>query len=112
MKLVVAFVRPEALERIAARLAASGVRGMTVSEARGFGRQSGREVTHRGPEDEVSLVPKLRVEVLVPDDLAGGAVRAIEASARTGEVGDGKVMVLPVEEAVRIRTGERGVDAV
>lgn len=112
MKLVVAFVRPTALEAIAARLQASGVRGMTVSEAKGFGRQSGRNETHRGPEDEVTLVPKLRVEVLVPDELVGGAVRAIEAAARTGEVGDGKVMVLGVEEALRIRTGERGADAV
>lgn len=112
MKLVVAFVRPGALERISVRLGASGVQGMTVSEARGFGRQSGRSEVHLGAEDEVTLVPKLRVEVLVPDELAGGAVRAIEEAARTGEVGDGKVMVLPVEEAVRIRTGERGSDAV
>jgi nitrogen regulatory protein P-II 1 len=84
---------------------------MSVSEIRGFGRQGGQTEVYRGAEYTVDFVPKMRLEVIVDDEIVGAVVRAIESSARTGEIGDGKVAVLPVEDVVRIRTGERGVDA-
>jgi nitrogen regulatory protein PII len=85
---------------------------MTTSDVEGFGRQSGQTEVYRGAEYEVEFVPKVRIEVLVPDELADTAVETIERAAHTGEIGDGKIAVLPVEAAVRIRTGERGPDAV
>lgn len=85
---------------------------MSVSDISGFGRQSGQTEVYRGAEYEVEFVPKIRLEILVPDDLTADAVAAIESAAHTGEIGDGKIAVLPVEDAVRIRTGERGADAV
>jgi len=111
MKLVIAFIKPFKLDDVKERLRALGVNGMSISEIRGFGRQGGQTEVYRGAEYTVDFVPKLRLEVLVDNDLTGAVVRAIEESARTGEIGDGKVAVLPVDDVVRIRTGERGIDA-
>lgn len=112
MKLVIAFIKPFLLDDVKDRLRSLGVTGMTVSEVRGFGRQSGQTEIYRGAEYQVDFVPKVKIEVLVAAELAGAVVRAIEEGARTGEIGDGKIAVLDVEEVVRIRTGERGMDAV
>lgn len=112
MKLVIAFIKPFLLDDVKDRLRSLGVTGMTVSEVRGFGRQSGQTEMYRGAEYRVDFVPKVKIEVLVAAELAGAVVRAIEEGARTGEIGDGKIAVLDVEEVVRIRTGERGMDAV
>lgn len=111
MKLVIAFIKPFKLEEVKERLRALGVAGMSVTEVRGFGRQSGQTEVYRGAEYQVEFVPKVKLEVLVSTEMAGPVVRAIEESARTGEIGDGKVAVLSVDEVVRIRTGERGIDA-
>lgn len=111
MKLVIAFVKPFKLDEIRDELKAAGTTGMSVSEVRGFGRQSGQTEVYRGAEYEVDFVPKVRIEVLVADDQAGEVVEVIRRTAYTGEIGDGKIGVLPVEDVVRIRTGERGDDA-
>ena len=111
MKLVIAFIKPYKLDEVKERLRSLGVTGLSVTEIRGFGRQAGQTEVYRGAEYTVDFVPKIRLEVLVPTDLAAAVVRSIEEVARTGEIGDGKVAVLPVEDVVRIRTGERGPDA-
>jgi len=111
MKLVVAIVKPFKVDDVKDALEAVGVQGMTVSEARGFGRQRGRTEVYRGAEYTVDFVPKVRVEVIVDDSTAERVVEAIIEAARTDKIGDGKVWVLPVETMVRIRTGERGDDA-
>ncbi len=112
MRLVIAFVKPFKLEPVRDALKAVGVSGMSVSDVSGFGRQGGQTEVYRGAEYEVDFVPKVRLEVIVSDELAGPAVAAIESAAHTGELGDGKIIVLAVEDVVRIRTGERGPDAV
>lgn len=111
MKLVIAFVKPFKLDEIKDALKAAGVSGLSVSDVRGFGRQAGHTEVYRGAEYEVDFVPKSRIDVLVDDDLAETVVDVIERAARTGKIGDGKIAVLSVEELVRIRTGERGRDA-
>ncbi len=111
MKLVTAIIKPFKLDDVKEALRSLGVAGMTVSEVQGFGRQRGHTEVYRGAEYTVDFVPKVRVEVVTDDADAGGVVDAIVAAARTGKIGDGKVWVLPVEEVVRIRTGERGHDA-
>ncbi len=111
MKLVIAFVKPFKLDEIKDALKAAGVTGLSVTDVRGFGRQAGHTEVYRGAEYEVDFVPKSRIDVLVDDDLAETVVDVIERSARTGKIGDGKIAVLAVEELVRIRTGERGRDA-
>jgi nitrogen regulatory protein P-II 1 len=111
MKLVVAVIKPFKLDEVKEALENAGVQGLTVSEARGFGRQRGHTEVYRGAEYQVSLLPKLRVEVAVDDDQVPDVVKAVVAGARTGSIGDGKVWVVPVEQVVRIRTGEMGVDA-
>lgn len=111
MKLIIAFAKPFKLDEIKDALHGIGVTGMSVGEIRGFGRQSGQTEVYRGAEYKVEFVPKIRLEVLVEDDVADEAVATIEAAARTGEIGDGKITVVPVEQVVRIRTGERGADA-
>lgn len=111
MKLVIAFVKPFKLDEVRDELKAVGTTGMSVSEVRGFGRQSGQTEVYRGAEYEVDFVPKVRMEVLVTDEQVGEVVETIRRTAHTGEIGDGKIAVLPVEDAVRIRTGERGNDA-
>src|SRR5688572_13923059 len=112
MKLVVAIVKPFKLDEVKEALEAIGVKGMTVSDARGFGRQKGHTEVYRGAEYQVDFVPKSRIEVAADDDQVDEIVKAIVTSARTDSIGDGKVWVLPAEQIVRIRTGEMGGDAV
>jgi len=112
MKLIIAFVKPFKLDEVRDSLKAVGVSGMSVGDVSGFGRQSGQTEVYRGAEYEVNFVPKVRLEILVPDELAAPAVTAIESAAKTGEIGDGKIAVITVDDVVRIRTGERGADAV
>ena len=112
MKLVVAVVKPFKVDDVKNVLKNLGVQGMTITEAQGFGRQRGHTENYRGKEYQVDFVPKLRIEVLVQDDRADAVVDAIVSSAATGKIGDGKVWVVPAETVVRVRTGERGADAV
>ena len=112
MKLVTAIVKPFVLEDVKGALEQIGVLGMTVSEVQGYGRQKGHTEVYRGAEYSVDFVPKVRVEVVADDTTADKVVDAIVESARTGKIGDGKVWVTPVETVVRVRTGERGSDAV
>lgn len=111
MQLVTAIVKPFKVEDIKEALREIGVGGLTVSEARGFGRQHGHTEVYRGAEYEIDFIPKSRVEVIVADDQVDGVVDALTKSARTGKIGDGKIVVSPVREVVRIRTGERGEQA-
>ena len=112
MKKVEAIIKPFKLDDVKAALAALGVEGMTVSEVKGFGRQKGHTEIYRGSEYTVDFLPKIKVEMVIADDLLDGAVQAIVKAARTGKIGDGKVFVSPVEDAVRIRTEEKGERAV
>jgi nitrogen regulatory protein P-II 2 len=106
MKLVVAIIKPFKLDEVREALTPLGVQGLTVTEVKGFGRQKGQTEIYRGAEYHVSFLPKLKIEVVVPDDLADAVVEAISTAARTGKIGDGKIFVLDVERALRIRTGE------
>ena len=112
MKLITAVVKPFKVDDVKTALAAAGVTGMTVSEVRGFGRQGGHTETYRGTEYKLEFVPKMRIEVVVADDRAGIVVDALVQGASTGKIGDGKVWTTTVDEIVRIRTGERGSDAI
>ncbi len=112
MKLVTAVIKPFKLEEVKSALAEVGVQGMTVSEVQGFGRQGGHSETYRGTEYRVTFTPKTRIEVVVDDGSVDAVVDAIETSARTEKIGDGKVWVTPIEVLSRIRTGERGPDAI
>src|ERR1700689_5559746 len=111
MKLVVAVLKPFKLEEVKEALKTAGVQGMTVAEAQGFGRQRGHTEVYRGAEYEVDFVPKIRIEVLVDDTQVDDVVTAVVATANTDKSGEGKVWVLPFEAVVRVRTGERGPDA-
>ena len=111
MKLVTAIVRPFKMEDVKSALEQVGVRGLTVSEVSGFGRQGGHVEVYRGAEYVVNLVPKVKIEILAEDEDAARIVDALVDSARTDRIGDGKVWVVPVETVVRVRTGERGDDA-
>ncbi|SHG08313.1 P-II family nitrogen regulator [Streptoalloteichus hindustanus] len=111
MKLVTAIVKPFVLDDVRTELELLGVLGMTVSEVQGYGRQKGHTEVYRGAEYEVDFVPKTRVEVVVDDSVVDKVVDAVVRAARTGKIGDGKVWVTPVETLVRVRTGERGSDA-
>jgi len=111
MKLVTAIVKPFTLEDVKAALEQIGVLGMTVSEVQGFGRQKGHTEVYRGAEYSVDFVPKIRVEVVVDEVQVDKTIDALVEAARTGKIGDGKVWVTPVETVVRVRTGERGLDA-
>jgi nitrogen regulatory protein P-II 1 len=111
MKLVIAVVKPHKLDDVKTALQERGVQGLTVTEASGYGRQRGHTEVYRGAEYRVDLVPKARIEVLVEDAEADAVVDAVVEAARTGRIGDGKVWTLPVDTAVRVRTGERGPDA-
>ena len=111
MKLVTAIVKPFKVEDVKSALETLGVLGLTVSEVRGYGRQKGHTEVYRGAEYTVDLVPKVRIEVLVDDLDADKVVDTVVEAARTGKIGDGKVWVTPVESVVRVRTGERGADA-
>jgi len=111
VKLVVAVLKPFKLDDVKEALKVASVSGMTLTEAQGFGRQRGHTEVYRGAEYEVDFVPKIRVEVLVDDSQVSDVLEAVIGSASTGKIGDGKVWVVPVETVVRVRTGERGVDA-
>ena len=112
MKLITAIVKPFTLEDVKTGLEQSGILGMTVSEVQGYGRQKGHTEVYRGAEYQIDFVPKLRMEVLVDDNDAAHVIETIVAAARTGRIGDGKVWVQNVEEVIRVRTGERGAEAI
>jgi nitrogen regulatory protein PII len=107
MKLIKSIVRPSKVDEVKDAVGKVSVSGMTVTEVRGHGKQKGHTAIYRGQEYDVSLLPKMEIEIVVPDDLVGEVVKAIVQAARTGEIGDGRVFVLPVHESYRIRTGER-----
>lgn len=112
MKKIEVITRNYKLDDIKEGLTKLGIKGMTVSEVKGFGRQGGHKEVYRGAEYQVDFVPKIKIEVVVDDPVAAEAVEAITQAARTGEVGDGKIFISPVEDVVRIRTGESGPDAI
>lgn len=112
MKKITAMIKPFRLDAVREALAEVGVQGMTVSEVKGFGRQKGHTEIYRGAEYEVDFLPKIKIEVVLPDELVERATEAIKNTAKTGKVGDGKIFVMNVEEVIRIRTGESGIDAV
>ena len=111
MKLVIAFIKPFTLDAVKDALTEIGITGMSTSEVRGFGRQSGHTEVYRGAEYQVDFVAKTRIDIMTGDDQVADVVAAIEGAARTGEIGDGKIAVVALDEVVRIRTGERGLDA-
>ncbi len=112
MKLLKCIVRPAALEKVKEALSALGVMGMTVSEVKGYGRQKGHKEVYRGAEYNIDFTPKLEIEVVVGETIAERAIDAIKEAANTGNIGDGKIFVLPVDQVVRIRTGEMGDSAI
>jgi nitrogen regulatory protein P-II 1 len=112
MKRVEAIIKPFKLDEVKDALAEVGIQGMTVTEVKGFGRTGGKKEVYRGSAYVVDFVPKVKIEIVVPDEQVNGVIDAIERAARTGRIGDGKIFVIPIEEAVRIRTGERGIDAI
>ena len=111
MKLVVAIIKPFKLDEVRQALTGIGVHGMTVTEVKGYGRQKGHTEIYRGAEYVVNFLPKLRIEIAVTSELADKAVEVITANARTGQIGDGKIFVTPIDHALRIRTGETDSDA-
>ena len=112
MKQITAVIKPFKLDEVREALAAVGVSGLTVTEVKGFGRQKGHTELYRGAEYVVDFLPKVKVELVVSDDVVEHAVEAIVKAARTGKIGDGKIFVTPVEQVIRIRTGETGADAI
>jgi nitrogen regulatory protein P-II 1 len=112
MKRIEAIIKPFKLDEVKDALAEVGVQGMTVTEVKGFGRTGGKKEVYRGSSYVVDFVPKVKIEVVVTDDQVNAVLDAIERSAKTGRIGDGKIFVVPIEEVVRIRTGERGRDAI
>ena len=112
MKLITAIIKPYKLEDVKNALQGAGITGMTVSEARGFGRQGGHTEVYRGAEYTVDLIPKVRIEVLVNDNNAEAIVDVIVKVASTGSIGDGKVWTSPIDQVIRVRTGERGAEAI
>ena len=111
MKMIIAILKPYKLEAVRDALTAIGVQGMTATEVKGFGRQKGQTEIYRGAEYQVSFVPKTKIEIVVADEIAERAIEAIRETAATGQIGDGKIFVLDLSQAMRIRTGETGVDA-
>jgi nitrogen regulatory protein P-II 1 len=112
MKKIEAIIKPFKLDEVKEALAEVGVQGMTISEVKGFGRTGGKKEVYRGSAYVVDFIPKVRVDIVVPESLVSDVIDAIEKSAKTGRIGDGKIFVTPVETAVRIRTGERDEDAI
>jgi nitrogen regulatory protein PII len=112
MKQIEAIIKPFKLDEVKEALTKAGIQGMTVEEVKGFGRQKGHTELYRGAEYSVDFLPKVKIQILVPDDKVVRVVEAIETSARTGKIGDGKIFITPVEEVIRIRTGEKGPDAI
>ena len=111
MKFVTAIIKPFKLDEVREALSATGVQGITVTEVKGFGRQKGHTELYRGAEYVVDFLPKVKIEVAIKDDLLDQVIEAIEKSANTGKIGDGKIFVTSIEQAIRIRTGESGIDA-
>ena len=111
MKLITAIIKPAKVDDIKIALQAAGVQGMTISETKGFGRQKGHTEIYRGAEYTVDLIPKVRIEILAEDNEVENIINVILVNANTGSIGDGKVWVMPVDSVVRVRTGERGTDA-
>ena len=112
MKMVTAIVKPFKLDEVREALSAIGVQGVTVTEVKGFGRQKGHTELYRGAEYVVDFLPKVKIEVVMEDSMVERAVEAIQQAAHTGRIGDGKIFVMTIDEAIRIRTGERGPDAI
>ena len=112
MKMVEAIIKPFKLDEVKEALTKAGIQGMTVEEVKGFGCQKGHTELYRGAEYSIDFLPKVKIQILVPDDIAAKVVEVITDSARTGKIGDGKIFVTDVEEVIRIRTGEKGPDAV
>lgn len=112
MKMIIAIIKPFKLEEVKEALTAAGVEGMTIAEVKGFGRQKGHTEIYRGSEYTIDSLPKVRLEIAVPDEIAGAVIEAIERTARTGRIGDGKIFIVPLEEVIRIRTGEKSEAAV
>ena len=112
MRMVIAIIKPFKLDDVRSALADVGVQGITVTEVKGFGRQKGHTELYRGAEYVVDFLPKVKIEIVINEDRQEAAIEAIQKAARTGRIGDGKIFVLNVEEAIRIRTGETGADAI
>jgi nitrogen regulatory protein P-II 1 len=112
MKMIEAIIKPFKLDEVKEALTKAGVQGMTLTEVKGFGRQKGHTELYRGAEYSVDFLPKVKIEILVADDIAAKVVEVVSDAARTGKIGDGKIFVSLVEEAIRIRTGEKGPDAI
>jgi nitrogen regulatory protein P-II 1 len=112
MKKLEAIIKPFKLNDVKESLTKLGIQGMTVTEVKGFGRQRGHKEIYRGAEYQIDFVPKIKIEIVVPDSLVSDTVKVIQEKARTGDIGDGKIFVYPMEEAIRIRTGESGNDAI
>jgi len=112
MKMIIAIVRPSRLNEVKDSLEEAGVKGLTITEVRGHGRQKGHKEVFRGKEYQVDLVPKSRIEIAVADNQADKVIETIMVAGRTGEIGDGKILVIPIENVYRIRTGEAGLDAI
>ena len=112
MKNVEAIIKPFKLDDVKESLSTRGVKGLTVTEVKGFGRQRGHREVYRGAEYQVDFVSKIKIEVVMEDELVSDAVRVIQEKAKTGQIGDGKIFILPVDNAIRIRTGETGKDAI
>jgi nitrogen regulatory protein P-II 2 len=112
MKLIIAVIKPSRLDAVLDAVTEAGASGLTVTEVRGYGRQRGKTEVYRGAEYEVKLLPKVKLEIAVPSDIADAVVEAISNTANTGKIGDGKVFVLDLEQALRIRTGDRDAEAI
>ncbi len=112
MKKIEAIIKPFKLDEVKEALSKTGIQGLTITEVKGFGRQKGHTELYRGAEYVVDFLPKVKIEILVADDKAGEVADTIITAARTGRIGDGKIFILPMDDVVRIRTGERGADAI
>jgi nitrogen regulatory protein P-II 1 len=112
MKQIEAIIKPFKLDEVKEALTKVGIQGMTITEVKGFGRQKGHTELYRGAEYSVDFLPKVKIQILVPDDKVSQVIEAVVNTARTGKIGDGKIFVIPVEEVIRIRTGEKGADAI
>ncbi len=112
MKMIIAVIKPSKLDEVREALTSLGIQGMTVSEVKGFGRQKGHREIYRGAEYTINFVPKIKIEVVTDDSVVDDAVKAIQETANSGQIGDGKIFVLEVGNAIRIRTGETGADAI
>ncbi len=112
MKKIEAIIKPFKLDEVKTALTKIGIQGMTVTEVKGFGRQKGHTEIYRGSEYKIDFLPKVKIELIISDDLVPQAVENLERAAKTGKIGDGKIFIFPVEEVIRIRTGERGKDAI